>query len=97
MEKEQIKEKIDELLENSETDEDDNVCFEDEDDQKKYDFWSDLLDNCGNENEFISFFRDNMPDSFCWEDLPAHKKQHEYLDAIFDAFEEIIRRFSNCA
>jgi hypothetical protein len=92
-----IREKINELLENSETDEEDNVCFEDEEAQEKYDFWNDLLAYCNDDFELTTYFRDNKPKSLDFEDFPCSKKQHRYLDAIFDAFEEIIRRFSNCA
>jgi hypothetical protein len=90
-----INEKIDNLLENSETDEDDNVCFEDEEDQEKYDFWNDLLNYCNDDFELTTYFRDNKPISLDFEDFPSSKKQHRYLDAIFDAFEEIINRYEN--
>jgi len=90
-----INEKIEELKENSETDEFDEICFEDDDKKEEYEFWNDLLNYCNDDFEFTTYFRDNKPTSLDYDDMPFCKKQHHFLDAIFDAFEEIINRFSN--
>lgn len=90
---ESIRKKIDYLLENSEIDEDDNICFENDYEQEECAFWNDLLSYCNDEFELTSYFRDNKPESLDFEDFPSCKKQNRQLDAIFDAFEEIIRRY----
>lgn len=89
-----IQEKIDELLENSETDRDENICFEDSREQEEYDFWNDLMGYCENEIELVNYFRENKPNSLDFEDFPCCKIQNRRLDAIFAAFEEISRRLS---
>lgn len=90
-----IQEKIDNLLENSEADDDNNICFENNNEQEEYEFWNELLYYCSDEIEFINYFRGNRPDSLDFENLPAYNKQNEDLDAIFDAFEEIMKRYNN--
>ena len=86
---ESIRENITEIEENYDT--------ESEIESEKLEFWNELLNYCNDEIELVNYFRDNSPDSLDFESLPCCKKQNSYLDAIFDAFEEIIRRFSNCA
>lgn len=90
-----IKEKIEELLQNAEIDIDEDVCFENDNEQEKYDFWNDLLGHCNDDFELTSYFRENKPNSLDFESYPICTKQNNSLDAIFDAFEEIIKRFNN--
>ena len=92
-----IKEKIEELLQNYNNGEEDDIHFEEDYQQEQYDFWNELLDYCNDDFELTTYFRDNKPNSLDFEDFPCCKKQNNRLDAIFDAFEEIIKRFSNCA
>lgn len=90
-----IKEKIAELLQNAEKDEDGNVCFELENEQNEYEFWHKLLGHCDDDDDLTTYFRENRPDSLDFESYPLCRKQNNQLDAIFDAFEEIIKRVSN--
>jgi hypothetical protein len=93
-----INEKIKELQENNDPiDGDDEEITYNSETEELIEFWNDLLNYCNDEFELSTYFRDNKPNSLDFEDFPYCKKQNNSLDAIFDAFEEIIKRFSDCA
>lgn len=91
---ESIQEKINELLEYAEYDENSEPCFKTGEKEQEFEFWNDLLSYCDDEFELVVYFRDNKPKSLDYEDFPVCKKINPWLDVIFDAFEEIISRLN---
>lgn len=83
---EQLKDKIEKLIEDYADD------YGNSDFVKTLQFYADLQDFDGIEAEYISYVNDNKPGCLEWESMPTGKKTDNWLEVIFDAFNEITRR-----
>jgi len=83
---EQIKDKIETLIETFEGD------YQNENFAETLQFYKDLQDFDDIEPEYISYVNGDKPSCLDWEDIPTGKKMNTSLEVIFDAFNEINRR-----